>query len=64
MLGQLEQVEPVTSIVADLTTLQANYRAMNIEEKIKNNKANEVLNDKNLEQITKVVEKLRKSITD
>jgi hypothetical protein len=64
MLGRLEQVEPVTGIVADLTTLQSNYRAMNIAEKIKNNKANEVLNDKNLEQITKVVEKLRKSITD
>jgi hypothetical protein len=64
MLAGIEQVEPVTGIVADLKTLQANYRAMDIQEKIKQNRANEVLNDKNLEEITKIVEKLRKSITD
>jgi hypothetical protein len=64
MLGGLEQAEPVTGIVGDLKTLQASYRAMDIQEKIKQNRANEVLNDKNLEQITKIVEKLRKSITD
>ena len=64
MLANVEQIEPVLSIEADLTTLQASYRAMNIEEKLKANKANEVLTDKNLDAITKIVEKLRKSITD
>jgi hypothetical protein len=64
MLATIDQVEPVTGIVENLTTLQANYRALNIEEQIKNNKANEVLTDKNLAEITKIVEKLRKSITD
>jgi hypothetical protein len=64
MLGTVEQAEPITSIIADLTTLQANYRGLNIEEQIKNNKAAMVLTDKNLQEITKVVEKLRKDITD
>jgi hypothetical protein len=64
MLSTIEQAEPVTGIVADLTTLQADYRALNIADKIKNNKANEVLTDKTLGEITSVVEKLRNSITD
>ncbi len=64
MLATVEQGEPITSIIADLTTLQANYRALNIEEQIKNNKAAMVLTDKNLQEITKVVEKLRKDITE
>jgi hypothetical protein len=62
MLGTVEQSEPVTGIVSDLQALQASYRALNIEEQIRNNKANLVLSDKNLVEITKIVEKLRKSI--
>lgn len=64
MLSNSEQAEPVTSIIADLTALQASYRALNIEEQIKNNKANLVLSDKNLADVTTIVEKLRKSIVD
>lgn len=64
MLGSIEQVEPVTTIVADLKALEAQYAALNIEEQIKNNKANLVLSDKNLIEITNIVEKLRKNITD
>ncbi len=56
--------EPIMGIIADLTTLQSHYKALNITEKIKNNKGNEVLNDKSLVEITKLVSKLRKSITD
>lgn len=63
MLGTIEQAEPITSIVADLTSLQASYRGLNIEEKIKTNRADLVLTDKNLQEITTVVEKLRKDIT-
>jgi len=64
VLKMLEQTEPVSGIVNDLTTLQANYKSMHIQEKIKNNKANEVLTDKNLNEITSIVEKLRKTITE
>ena len=37
---------------------------LTIEEQIKNNKANLVLSDKNLVEITNIVEKMRKNITD
>ena len=64
MLGAVEQTEPITTIVADLKALEAQYAALNIEEQIKNNKANLVLSDKNLVEITNIVEKLRKNITE
>ncbi|MEK6781594.1 MAG: hypothetical protein AABY93_07795 [Bacteroidota bacterium] len=64
MLQSVEQADPVTTIVADLTSLQASYRALEIEDQIKNNKASMVLTDKNLVDITVIVEKIRKSITD
>jgi hypothetical protein len=67
MLSTVEEQEgdsTIANIKADLTSLQASYRALNIEEQIKNNKANLVLTDKNLIDITTIVEKIRKSITD
>jgi len=64
MLEAIEQTDPVTAIVADLKNLDTAYNALNIEEQIKNNTANLVLSDKNLEEITKTVEKLRKGITE
>ena len=63
MLSTLEQTDPITSIVADLTALDASYRALNIDEQIKNNRADLVLTDKNLIDITVIVEKLRQEIT-
>ena len=64
MLGVVEQTEPVTSLASDLKALETEYAALNIEEQIKNNTASLVLTDKNLVQITSLVEKMRKSITD
>ncbi len=65
MLSTIDQSEPVAGIVTDLHALEAGYRALNIEEQIKNNKtATLVLSDKNLEEITKIVAKLRTSIVD
>jgi arginine/lysine/ornithine decarboxylase len=64
MLQAAEQSEPVSDLVTDLTALQASYRALNIEEQIKNNKASMVLTDKNLIDITNIVEKIRKSIVE
>lgn len=64
MLSALEQTEPVATIVEDLRKLEAAYANLNIEEQIKNNKANLVLTDKNLVEITTITEKLRQSIVE
>jgi hypothetical protein len=64
MLGTVEQADPIVAIIADLTSLQASYRALDIEEQIKNNNASLVLTDKNLVEITAIVEKIRKFITE
>jgi hypothetical protein len=64
MLSTIDQTDPVATIAADLSALQASYRALNIEEQIKNNRSDLVLTDKNLVEITKVVEKIRKYIVD
>jgi hypothetical protein len=63
MLGSVEQTEPVTSLVADLKALESAYASLNIEEQIRNNKANLVLTDKNLIEITNIVERMRNNIT-
>ena len=64
MLSSLEQTDPIATIVTDLKSLEKAYAELNIDEQIKNNKASLVLTDKNLIEITNIVEKLRKSITD
>ena len=64
MLASLDQAEPVASLLTDITALQASYRALNIDEQIKNNRSDLVLTDKNLTEITTIVEKMRKSIVD
>ncbi|MCZ8356272.1 MAG: hypothetical protein O9340_16150 [Cyclobacteriaceae bacterium] len=64
MLATIDQSEPVTGLVNDLKTLEADYAALNIEEQIKNNKANMVLTDAKLVSITAVVEKIRKGIVE
>ena len=61
--GPVEQTEPVNAIVADLKLLDQAYTSLNIEEQIKNNRADMILSDKNLEEITKIVERLRTGIT-
>ncbi|MFN8341259.1 MAG: hypothetical protein U0V64_06290 [Cyclobacteriaceae bacterium] len=64
MLNAVDQAEPVAGLVADLNSLQSSYSALNIDEQIKNNRADLVLTDKNLVEITKIVEKVRKGITE
>jgi hypothetical protein len=63
MLNAVDQTEPITAIVKDLKELEKTYEQLNIEEQIKNNRADLVLTDKNLEGITVIVERLRKGIT-
>ncbi len=63
MLGAAEQTETVKAIREELNTLAQTYQNLNIDEQIKNNRADLVLSDKNLEGITTAVEKIRKHIT-
>jgi hypothetical protein len=64
MLSAVEQTDPVAGIVSDLQELEKAYAALNIEDQIKKNRADLVLTDKNLEQITNIVARLRKSIVE
>ncbi len=59
----VEQTDPVTTIASDLKALESAYASLNIEEQIRNNKANLVLSDANLIEITNIVEKIRNNIT-
>lgn len=63
MLEASEQTEMVMAITADFKALEETYQDLNIEEQIKNNRADLVLSDKNLEGITNLVEKIRKRVT-
>jgi hypothetical protein len=62
MLTNLKD-EELKPLVTDLQQLENTYNGLNIEEQIKNNRADLVLSDKNLEGITNIVDKLRKDIT-
>jgi len=64
MLQTVEQTEPVTALVSDLSALETAYNSLNIEEQIKNNRGDLVLSDKNLLEITSTVKKLRNGITE
>jgi hypothetical protein len=64
ILGSVEQTGNIGTITSDLKSLEAAYSKLNIEEQIKNNRADLVLTDKNLEEITTIVEKVRKDITE
>jgi len=64
MLATVEQTDPISGIQTDLAALQASFRALNIDEQIKNNRSDLVLTDKNLIEIAKIVEKMRKDIID
>jgi len=64
MLSAVEQTDPVSGMVADLQELEKAYSALNIEEQIHKNRADLVLTDKNLEQISLVVAKMRKAIVE
>ena len=63
MLEAAEQTETVAAILEDFKKLDETYQNLNIEEQIKNNRADLVLSDKNLEGITNIVEKIRKRVT-
>lgn len=63
MLKSVDQTEPITSLAKDMQTLEDAYQRLNIEDQIKKNRADLVLSDKTLAEITSIVEKIRKEIT-
>jgi hypothetical protein len=63
MLESAEDSETVTAIREDFKTLEDAYKKLNIDEQIKDNRADLVLSDKSLEGITGVVERIRKKVT-
>lgn len=63
MLESAEQTETVIAIKEDFRKLEQTYQNLNIEEQIRNNRADLVLSDKNLAGITEIVEKIRKRVT-
>lgn len=61
MLSTIEQAESL-SLLKDLEELERTYAALNIEEQIRNNRADLMLSDKNLVQISAIVQKIRSEI--
>ena len=64
MLAASDQTEDIASLLTEMKALENEYASLNIEEQIRNNNANLVLTDKNLVEITNIVERIRKGITD
>ncbi|WP_185152798.1 hypothetical protein, partial [Fulvivirga aurantia] len=64
MLGNIEQTDPVTDLLAGFKELQKDYESLNIEEQIKNNRADLVLSDETLIGITAKVADIRNGITE
>lgn len=64
MLGTVENTAPVDSLLTDLRELQKDYDSLNIADQIKNNRADLVLSDKTLGDITNKVAAIRNSIVE
>lgn len=63
ILDAAEDSEMVKAIREDFRKLEQTYQDLNIEEQIKDNRADLVLSDKNLEGIATIVEKIRTRVT-
>lgn len=63
MLSGVNQSQAIADIVTELNQLEAAYSSLNIEEQIRNNRADLVLSDENLVEITQIVERIRNQIT-
>lgn len=64
MLESIDQTEPVNGLVTDLKDLSAKYASLNIEDQIKNNRADLVLSDQTLSEITAKVAEIRSRIIE
>jgi hypothetical protein len=63
MLATVEQTNEIAAISSDLQQLEEVYGKLNIEEQIRNNRADLLLSDENLVEITAIVERIRNRIT-
>lgn len=63
LLEQTEQTEPITGLINDLKELSTQYADLNIEEQIQNNRADLVLTNEILNDITVKVAEIRATIT-
>ncbi len=64
MLSAVEQTDPVSSLVRDLQEMEKAYEALDIESQLESNRGDLVLTDKNLAEITVIIARMRKAITD
>lgn len=64
MLETIEKTNPVDQLIGNLKELEEQYAALKIQEQIKNNRADLVLTDETLAEITSKVAEIRNSITE
>jgi hypothetical protein len=64
MLSNIEQTDLIASLRDDLQRLEQTYNSLNIDEKISNNRADLMLSDENLVEITEIVDQIRAKITN
>jgi len=64
MLSNLQQSEPVSGLLEQFKALDENYEELNVQEQIKNNRADLVLTDETLTEITNQVASMRNEITE
>ena len=64
LINTLPEDELATNIKADLVKLQENYDALQIDDQIKNNRADLMLSDETLTEITATVSKMRSDIIE
>lgn len=64
MLSTVENTEPVDKLIKDLRELDEDYDKLKIQDQIKENRADLILSDETLAEITKKVADIRNSITE
>ncbi len=62
LLESIDSSNPVDELLANLNILNKSYAALNIDEQIKNNRADLVLTDKTLEEITTTIATMREGL--
>lgn len=65
MLKSLDSTSGIIAdIMGDVEQLEKTYDALNIEEQIRNNRADLMLSDKNLVEVTEIVERIRAKVVE
>ncbi|MGK7389739.1 MAG: hypothetical protein ACNS60_05285 [Candidatus Cyclobacteriaceae bacterium M2_1C_046] len=64
LLRSVEQTEPINELITDLESIEKSYEELNIQDQIRNNRADLVLTDANLIDITQKVKETRSFIVE